>query len=120
MGVGVAGNRRTIYNRASADLDGQPWSERKALSGGTRSRASGSATTSPDFEETKSPHYRPGPDASGVDALSGIDPFIMQSDGKGWLYVPAGLVDGPMPAHYEPQESPFPNALYAPAPQPGS
>jgi formate dehydrogenase major subunit len=47
-----------------------------------------------------------------VEALSGIDPFIMQSDGKGWLYAPAGLVDGPMPTHYEPQDSPVPNLLY--------
>ena len=36
----------------------------------------------------------------------------MQADGKAWLFVPAGLVDGPLPAHYEPQESPFPNLLY--------
>jgi formate dehydrogenase major subunit len=37
----------------------------------------------------------------------------MQADGKGWLFVPAGLVDGPLPAHYEPQDSPFGNLLYA-------
>ena len=30
----------------------------------------------------------------------------MQTDGKGWLFVPKGLVDGPLPAHYEPHESP--------------
>jgi formate dehydrogenase major subunit len=36
----------------------------------------------------------------------------MQSDGKGWLYTPAGLVDGPLPTHYEPEESPFSNELY--------
>ena len=36
----------------------------------------------------------------------------MQSDGKGWLFAPAGMVDGPMPTHYEPQESPVANALY--------
>ena len=30
----------------------------------------------------------------------------MQADGKGWLYVPTGLLDGPLPAHYEPHESP--------------
>jgi formate dehydrogenase major subunit len=36
----------------------------------------------------------------------------MQADGKAWLYVPAGLTDGPMPTHYEPQESPFRNLLY--------
>jgi len=37
----------------------------------------------------------------------------MQSDGKAWLYAPAGLLDAPLPAHYEPEESPFDNRLYA-------
>jgi formate dehydrogenase major subunit len=36
----------------------------------------------------------------------------MQADGKGWLYASSGLEDGPLPAHYEPQESPVRNALY--------
>jgi formate dehydrogenase major subunit len=36
----------------------------------------------------------------------------MQNDGKAWLFVPSGLADGPMPTHYEPAESPVPNALY--------
>jgi formate dehydrogenase major subunit len=36
----------------------------------------------------------------------------MQADGKAWLFAPAGLVDGPLPAHYEPQDSPFSNLLY--------
>jgi formate dehydrogenase major subunit len=37
----------------------------------------------------------------------------MQSDGRSWLFVPQGLEDGPMPTHYEPHESPFPNPLYS-------
>ena len=36
----------------------------------------------------------------------------MRPDGKAWLFAPAGLVDGPMPAHYEPYESPVANLLY--------
>ena len=36
----------------------------------------------------------------------------MQADGKGWLFAPNGLLDGPMPTHYEPRESPVRNALY--------
>jgi formate dehydrogenase major subunit len=36
----------------------------------------------------------------------------MQGDGRGWLYAPAGLADGPLPTHYEPQDSPFENPLY--------
>ena len=37
----------------------------------------------------------------------------LHPDGRGWLYAPTGLVDGPLPAHYEPQETPFSNSLYA-------
>ena len=50
--------------------------------------------------------------ASGVDALSGDEPFTLHPDGLGWLFVSAGLVDGPLPVHYEPHESPFDNPLY--------
>ncbi len=50
---------------------------------------------------------------AAADAISGDHPFIMQADGVGWLFVPSGLVDGPLPTHYEPQESPFANPLYA-------
>jgi formate dehydrogenase major subunit len=48
----------------------------------------------------------------GPAAIAGNHPFIMQADGRGWLFVPQGLEDGPLPAHYEPQESPFRNPLY--------
>ena len=88
--------------------------ERKESTGlvGRGRRASGPVTTSrtsrrPSLRTTDRPTTR-----TGVDAISGIDPFILQSDGKGWLYTPVGLVDGPMPTHYEPQESPFDNLLY--------
>ena len=36
----------------------------------------------------------------------------MMADGRGWLYSPSGLLDGPLPAHYEPVESPVANLLY--------
>ena len=36
----------------------------------------------------------------------------MQADGRGWLYAPAGVADGPLPTHYEPQDSPVRNLLY--------
>jgi formate dehydrogenase major subunit len=34
------------------------------------------------------------------------------ADGKGWLFAPKGMLDGPLPTHYEPQESPVQNPLY--------
>jgi formate dehydrogenase major subunit len=105
-------NRRILYNRASADPDGRPWSERKALVWWDGEEEKWVGHDVPDFTPTKSPQYEPPPDATAAEALSGKDPFIMQADGKAWLYVPSGLTDGPLPTHYEPQDSPFPNALY--------
>jgi len=67
----------------------------------------------PDFAGTKPPTAAARPDGIGLDAHSGTDPFIMKPDGVGWLYVPSGLVDGPLPAHYEPAESPVRNPIYA-------
>jgi formate dehydrogenase major subunit len=43
----------------------------------------------------------------------------MQADGKAWLFAPSGLADGPLPTHYEPQESPFDNLLYKQQANPG-
>jgi formate dehydrogenase major subunit len=36
----------------------------------------------------------------------------MKEDGKGWLFAPTGLADGPLPTHYEPAESPVGNYFY--------
>jgi formate dehydrogenase major subunit len=47
-----------------------------------------------------------------MEALPGDAPFILHEDGLGWMYVPKGLQDGPMPTHYEPLESPISNPLY--------
>ena len=105
-------NRRVLYNRASADPDGRPWSERKALVWWDAGAGRWTGHDVPDFVADRAPSYRPPDGATGVAAISGIDPFIMQADGKAWLFAPAGLVDGPLPAHYEPQESPLPNLLY--------
>jgi formate dehydrogenase major subunit len=106
-------NRRILYNRASADPDGKPWSERKALVWWDAEKGKWTGHDVPDFVPDKAPDYQPPDGATGPAALAGTDPFIMQSDGKAWLYAPAGLVDGPLPAHYEPQDSPVSNALYA-------
>jgi formate dehydrogenase major subunit len=105
-----------LYNRASADPDGKPWSERKALiwwdPAGDDGKGRWVGHDVPDFQVNKPPHYQPEDGATGPDALAGDDAFIMQGDGKGWLYAPKGTVDGPLPTHYEPAESPYRNALY--------
>ena len=104
-------NRRLLYNRASADPEGRPWSDRKAYVWWDEQKQKWAGYDEPDFVK-KPPSYRPPHDARGKDTISGIDPFVMQADGKGWLYVPAGLQDGPLPTHYEPQESVIKNPLY--------
>ena len=106
-------NRRILYNRASADPDGRPWSARKAYIWWDADAGRWTGHDVPDFPPDKPPDYRPPPDATGYAALAGIDPFITQADGKGWLFAPAGLADGPLPTHYEPHESPLANKLYA-------
>jgi formate dehydrogenase major subunit len=106
-------NRRILYNRASADPDGRPWSARKAYVWWDADAGRWTGHDVPDFPPDKPPDYRPPPDATGYAALAGTDPFITQADGKGWLFAPAGLVDGPLPTHYEPHESPLANKLYA-------
>ncbi len=105
-------DRRILYNRASADPDGKPWSERKALVWWDEQAGQWTGHDVPDFVKDRAPSYRPPEGARCVAALAGDDPFIMQADGKGWLYAPNGVLDGPMPTHYEPYESPFRNPLH--------
>ena len=105
-------NRRVLYNRASADLDGRPWSDRKALVWWDEEQQEWTGHDVPDFVPDKRPDYQPPPNGSGPEGLSGTEPFIMQADGRGWLFAPSGVTDGPLPTHYEPQESPVGNPLY--------
>jgi formate dehydrogenase major subunit len=104
-------NRRMMYNRASADPEGKPWSERKKIIWWDEQQKKWIGFDEPDFEPTKPPSYRPAPGAKGMDAIAGNQPFIMKPDGVGWLFAPAAK-DGPLPAHYEPVESPVRNLMY--------
>lgn len=106
-------NRRILYNRASADPQGRPWSERKAYVWWDEEKGEWTGHDIPDFPAKTRPDHRPEPGTGGAAGLAGDDPFIMQADGKGWLYAPKGMVDGPMPSHYEAQESPVTNPLYS-------
>ena len=99
-------NRRIIYNRASADLAGKPWSEKKKLiwwdpaAPGQKPEDKGKwvGLDVPDFNAFLAP-----------DAKNGDKPFIMRTDLVGGFFGP--LNDGPFPEHYEPVESPTKNLL---------
>ncbi len=116
-------NRRVLYNRASADPAGVPWPKEARLGrrfgNGAKGYVYWNAETKkwegldvPDFPPGKAPNTPAKPDGIGLDFHDGASPFIMKADGKAWLFAPSGLVDGPLPTHYEPYESPVVNSLY--------
>ncbi len=114
LGWGFAwpANRRLLYNRASADSAGRPWSEQKRWIWWDSTAGRWTGHDVPDFPATKPPDYRPMPGALGLDAHPGHAPFIMRTDGRGALFSGPALKDGPLPTHYEPWESPVANLLY--------
>ncbi|SFH26649.1 formate dehydrogenase major subunit [Palleronia marisminoris] len=109
-------NRRTLYNRASADPEGKPWSEKKRLVWWDEGKGTWQGDDAIDFEPEKRPDYRPDWEegAKGMDAIRGDEPFIMMPDGRAAIYAPSGLKDGPLPTHYEPVEGPGRNPLHHP------
>lgn len=90
-------NRRILYNRCAADLNGKPWSKDKEVIWFDAVQGKWVGHDVPDFVAIKKPG-EPG----------FTSPFIMMADGVGGLYAPT-LNDGPFPEHYEPFESPIPN-----------
>ncbi len=109
-------NRRLLYNRASADPDGRPWSARKAWVWWDDEAGRWTGHDVPDFPATRRPDYAPPADATGFAAVAGTAPFIMMERGLGALFSASGLKDGPLPAHYEPWETPVGNLLYPQTP----
>jgi formate dehydrogenase major subunit len=90
-------NRRIIYNRASVDLNGKPWSPNKNI-----------------LEYKDGKWVGDVPDGGWppmmVDKAKTKRPFIMKPDGVASVFGP-GRADGPFPEHYEPLECPVPKNL---------
>ncbi len=99
-GLGVYGNwgfswpanRRIQYNRASADPQGKPWSDKKKYMFWNGERWTGPDV--PDYVPTIPPDRATGP-------------FIMNAEGVSRLWVRGLMSDGPFPVHMEPFESPL-------------
>ncbi|MFA9498593.1 MAG: formate dehydrogenase-N subunit alpha, partial [Deltaproteobacteria bacterium] len=89
-------NRRIIYNRASVDLNGKPWSPDKNI-----------------LEYKDGKWVGDVPDG-GWPPMTNKEktkrPFIMKPDGVASVFGP-GRADGPFPEHYEPLECPVPKNL---------
>jgi formate dehydrogenase major subunit len=88
-------NRRILYNRASADLEGKPWDPSRKLL-----EWDGAKWVSDDVPDI-APAAKPGD----------VMPFIMNAEGVGRLFARGLMKDGPFPVHYEPFESPIANPI---------
>jgi formate dehydrogenase major subunit len=93
-------NRRVLYNRASADLKGQPWDPTRP---GIKWNGTKWVGDVPDYPAS-------GPTADPASPTSWL-PFIMTGEGVGRLFS-TSMVDGPIPEHYEPMEAPIKNPLH--------
>src|SRR5881296_2856927 len=101
-------NRRILYNRASANAAGKPWSEKKKLIWWDAEQKKWVGNDVPDFPGTMAPDAPRAKDGP-FKGVSGTDAFIMNPHGLGQFF--ASIVDGPFPEHYEPFESPTHNLL---------
>ena len=81
-------NRRVLYNRASADMDGNPWDPSRKLMWWDGGKWTGYDV--PDIAPNAKPNV--------------VGPFIMNPEGTARLFSLAMMRDGPFPAHYEPFE----------------
>jgi formate dehydrogenase major subunit len=86
-------NRRIWYNRASVDLEGNPWNPDK-----------------PVIVWDAATEKWTGDSPDGGSAPGEIYPFVMNWEGRGRLFSTA-MSDGPLPEHYEPWESPVSNPM---------
>ncbi|HNN33220.1 MAG TPA: molybdopterin dinucleotide binding domain-containing protein, partial [Ottowia sp.] len=84
-------NRRILYNRASADKNGKPWSENKKYVYWNGKAWAGADV--PDMRPNAAPEENVGS-------------FIMNPEGVARLHA-IGMADGPFPEHYEPFETPI-------------
>lgn len=92
-------NRRIIYNRASVDLNGNPWDVEHPV-----------VKWNPLTKKWEGDVPDGGWPPMAVDPEKTKYPFIMKTEGHAHLFGP-GLADGPFPEHYEPWESPITNPM---------
>lgn len=88
-------NRRILYNRASADVNGKAWDPSRKLIEWDGAKWAGYDI--PDIAPTAKP--------------TDVGPFIMNPEGVSRLFTRGMMRDGPFPTHYEPFESPLGNLV---------
>ncbi|TDS75383.1 formate dehydrogenase (quinone-dependent) catalytic subunit [Comamonas sp. JUb58] len=85
-------NRRVLYNRASADLEGKPFNPNRTLIKWNGSVWGGADV--PDYGPTIKPE-------------TGTGPFIMNPEGVARFFARKGMNEGPFPTHYEAFDNPL-------------
>ncbi|THD58114.1 MAG: formate dehydrogenase-N subunit alpha [Phenylobacterium sp.] len=90
-------NRRILYNRASADLEGKPWDPSRKILEWDTGQAKWVGGDVPDIAPTAKPQE--------------VGPFIMNAEGVSRLFARGLMKEGPFPIHYEPFESPIDNPI---------
>jgi formate dehydrogenase-N alpha subunit len=103
-------NRRILYNRASCDATGQPYSPDRYVIKYVGKEENGKWVEGKWVGDVPDGGWPPLKHPDGSDNPAGRYSFLMKPDGQGALFS-ADLVDGPFPEHYEPLESPVLNRL---------
>jgi formate dehydrogenase major subunit len=99
-------NRRIVYNRASVDLNGNPWDPEHPVIKWN--------ATDKKWEGDVADGAQP---PMNVDPTATKYPFIMRSEGVACLFSAnvgpreTSMTDGPLPEHYEPWEAPVKNLM---------
>ena len=88
-------NRRILYNRASADMNGKAWDPTRKLIEWDGAKWAGYDV--PDIAPTAKPQD--------------VGPFIMNPEGTSRLFARGMMREGPFPVHYEPFEAPIANVI---------
>jgi len=90
-------NRRIIYNRASVDLNGEPWDKEHPVIQWNPTKGETGGWDG----DIVDGNYPP----IAIDPVKSRYPFIMTAEGVARLFA-QGMADGPMPEFYEPWETP--------------
>lgn len=93
-------NRRIVYNRCSADKDGNPWNPELQM-----------FWWDDEGKLTKQYDINDWPGSWDYDYVKDFA-YIMLPEGHARLFAVAGVGDSPVPVHYEPAESLVPNLFY--------
>jgi formate dehydrogenase major subunit len=105
-------NRRIIYNRASVDLQGNPWDKEHPVIQFKGDVAGGKYVSKKWVGDVPDGGWYPMQNPDGSMRKDTKYPFIMKPEGHAHIFGP-GRADGPFPEHYEPMECPVEKNLFS-------